>query len=265
MALVTKQVGAIVSDGPTWLKRYFIVSSPLLWVDSATGSDANAGTSETAPKATVFGASGAYSVSVNGNATNIIAKANHAESIAAAFTWNNAGVTLVGLGNGSTRPRFTMTNALAKVTIGGASTRWENLYFPPSTAVAATRIDVVSGDLEMRDTLIEMGAADHTAIRLVSSFENKIIGTTFKATALGASDQIGIDFVQPGHLAERCTFDGGTTGFGGFAFNVSVLSADRFRIRECILNNYSVGNVVAGGEGLISAQLDATSRIDWAE
>jgi hypothetical protein len=282
MALITKPIGAIVSDGPSWLKRYFMVSTPILWVDSVSGSDTNDGTNPAKPKATIFGGSGAHSVAVSGDATIIIVYKTHRESISG-FSMSKSGVTLVSLGTGGTdgtdRAQITVSSAMnGAISLLSDDVRIENFYFPRASVSPGSlaRIGLSSTGGEIRDCQFDIGTTDLSIVNVSSGAGagNSIRGCKFKVGSDVTSVQAncaGVTISAAGTLVEDCTFDGGTVGFGssttaGGAFVVSLATADRFRIRNATLNNYSVGRIpLSGTKGVVDANFDATSRLDWTE
>lgn len=56
-----------------------------------------------------------------------------------------AGVTIIGLGRGSLRPKFTYDNSAGEFVIGAANVRIENLWFVPSVTGITKAIDVENG------------------------------------------------------------------------------------------------------------------------
>lgn len=268
MALITKPVGAIVSDGPAWLKRYFITTNQILWADSVTGSDANSGFSETAPKATVFGASGAVAASDDNESSIVIVKKTHRETLPGGpgYSLTKDGCTVVGLGTGATsldRAQFTVGN-LNAAALAGDNIRLENVYFT-RTGAAGGILNIFGARVELRDVLMDINAVVNIGIQMGGS-GSMLKGVTLSVSALGGTGQIGVAMSTSGHIVESTTFNGGTTGFGGSAFDVNAAAADMWRFRECVLNNYSVGKVsISGAKGFIDAACDATSRVEFLE
>jgi hypothetical protein len=68
----------------------------------------------------------------------------HAETLSAAATFDLAGVTVIGLGQGLQRPQFTVAFAGDGFTITAADVRIENVYFNEATAAATSNINVAS-------------------------------------------------------------------------------------------------------------------------
>jgi hypothetical protein len=261
--------GGLSSSGPTWLARQLALADAVDWVDSATGSDSNAG-EEWLPKASVFGASGALASASTLVSNLIICMATHREIIAAAYTWAKAGVNLVGLGVGTSRPQFTSAVAGTAIAVTGADVHIENVYFPASTATTTIRISVGAAGFELRDSKMDLGENDTTDGVLVNAVTYASFrGCTWKASARPTgTTQVGLRITgaSTSALIEDCVFDGGAVGFTDAAAKLDTATADRFRFRSCTLQNYAVVKVSTGGiKGLHAYTTDATSRLEWTE
>lgn len=269
MALLVRNSG-FASTGPDLLVGYpYISSDSVIFVDSVTGSDSNAGTEEKTPKATVFGASGAISVCTSNNSNLIVCLATHRETVAA-YTWSTAGVTLISLGSGTSRAQFTNSGI---ITVSGTEVRIENCYFPAASASITRKLAITGSGFEMRDCLLEGGANEATDLVLVNGVANATFrGSTFKVTAsVSGTSRTGVRATgaSTNLLVESCTFDGGSYGWtSGYALQVDTATADRFRFRDLTLQNYSfAGASISGIKGYIggSHTIDATSGWKWTE
>jgi len=87
---------------------------------------------------------------VNAAAANrgdiVLVAPNHIENFTRADTWATAGVQIIGMGNGETRPGLTYNDAGATVNLRGNGIRVSNLYFLASTDSATTGIPAVNMD-----------------------------------------------------------------------------------------------------------------------
>lgn len=107
-----------VVQGPSTVGQSFFVSS-------VNGSSSNAGTSFAAPKATI---AQALALCTASRGDRIYVLPGHAESIGASgLAWNVAGVSIIGVGNGSNRPTLTWHTTDAVVTVSGANTLITNI------------------------------------------------------------------------------------------------------------------------------------------
>lgn len=274
MAIIVHPSG-LATSGPTFATREFIGSAPIYWVNSVTGSDSNAGTVRTLPKATVFGASGAVSVATGG-ANVIVCESTHTETISSASTWSalggSAGCILVSLGSGTARATFTSSVAGVALTINVTDVCIENCYFAASTAATTSRITVTSGNFQLKDCQMDLGANDATdglLLNYTTGGPARVSGCTFKSTgAASGTTQVGLRLTgaSPGAFIEDCTFDGGASSFSEAAIDIDTATADRFVIRGLTLQNYSLVKVATTIEGWISIKSkDATSRVEYTE
>ena len=111
------------------------------FVHSGTGSDANTGKKPSEALATLDVAVGKCTA----NKGDIIyCMPGHAETLTAAddVDIDVAGVTVIGLGNGSLRPTFTYTATAGEVVVGAANVTIKGLRFVPGISAVVKAIDV---------------------------------------------------------------------------------------------------------------------------
>jgi hypothetical protein len=277
---ILSKFGGIASSGPTLLTDDpFVCSDNVIYVDSVTGSDTNAGTRREKPKATVFGSSGAFTVCTDGGSNVVVCLETHRETISSSYPSGGGltfpgGVTLISLGSGSARAQFTSSVAGVAIDVTKTHVRFENLYFAASTAATTARIraSATSTGLEVRDCYFEIGASDYTDTILVNAQSGvRITGCTFKVTAAASSGstQCGVRGTGAATdlLVEDCTFDGQSYGWTDNALDIDTGTADKFRIRSCTLQGYSYVAITATGtEGYIGGlTCDTTSGWSWVE
>lgn len=93
----------------------------------ANGSDGNPGTSPDSPLATVDAAIG---LCQSGRGDKIYVLPGHAETVTAtSIALDVAGVKVIGLGQGASRPTFTFGAAAATITVSAAGCAWRNCHF----------------------------------------------------------------------------------------------------------------------------------------
>ena len=164
------------------------------WVYSTTGSDtAGHGKSPDSPFATLDYASAACTASAG---DIIYVMPGHAETITSATGCNLAiaGVRVVGLGSGSTRPTFTFTTAnAATMTVDAANVSIENLVFVCGKDGQTAMLDVNAADCTVRGcefrndatyqavTLIDLTSVASAAARLKVE-DCRLISLTIGAT-----------------------------------------------------------------------------------
>lgn len=131
----------VVNVGNTW------------WVDSVNGNANNSGKEKDKSLVTIEAA-------VNASAPNdtIVVMPGHAETIATAgaLTFDKAGVTIIGIGNGTTRPTLTMSATASSVIVSAVSVHIENLLFINTAAVVIT-LDVNATDCHIHNCEFRMG------------------------------------------------------------------------------------------------------------
>lgn len=149
------------------------------FVSSLTGSNGNTG-SATSPFATI---AVAYAKCIANNGDTVVAMPGHAETYAtaAALNMNIVGVTVVGLGEGNTRPVITFaTSAAATITMTAASnqllnfiltTTVDQIVSPIVVSAASCTINVEWRDgssvLEALRTILTTAAASNLTVNLI--------------------------------------------------------------------------------------------------
>ena len=122
----------------------------IYWVDSGAGSNSNDGT-HNRPFSTLDYAVGRCTAN---NADIIMVKAGHTETVTAAggLDLDVAGITIVGMGNGSDRPTVNFTTAVgADMDVDAANITISNFLFTGSIDALTGPIDVNAADFSMLD------------------------------------------------------------------------------------------------------------------
>ncbi len=123
-------------------------SGTVVFVNSVTGSNDNAGTDPSAPKATI---AGAQSVATASKGDVVVILPAHAETYTAAVTLSKAGVNYVGLGQGLLRPTITGNGAVDMFSLTGANITMQNLNFAaPLTDAQTADINVAAAGCVLR-------------------------------------------------------------------------------------------------------------------
>lgn len=112
----------------------------IFFVDDSGTDAAGNGRNPDSPVATI---DYAISLCTAGAGDVIYVMPGHAESVAASITVDVAGVSIIGLGHGHSRPTITTTAATDCITVTAADCRIENLIF------AAPGIDAVTADINV--------------------------------------------------------------------------------------------------------------------
>ena len=162
----------------------------IFWVDSGSGSNTNDGT-HVRPYATLDYAVGKCTAN---NGDLILVKAGHTETVTAAggLDLDVAGITIIGLGNGSDRPTVNFTTAVtADMDVDADNITISNFLFTGGIDALTGPIDVNAADFTMMDceTKDVTGQATDFIVTDANSSRLMIDGWTHRgaAAAGGAS------------------------------------------------------------------------------
>jgi hypothetical protein len=248
-------------------------SSVDVWyVHSGTGSDAASprGKQRNYPLATLSQALT--------NATTddiIVCLAGHTETLGASVTFGvgEPGITVIGEGTGSSRPKFTRNFNGVMFDIAADDIVLENLYFPASTTASAasrTRTNGVNRTI-IENCYYECGANDTGAAYDIVSGSGSIAirNTTFISTSTGPTTAPALAITVPAGLGlltmYRVTFDGGASGWSNpFAFSSTTTAITRLRATEIDLLNDSDMLIHSGSTGYINVRnKSGSAKVDW--
>lgn len=197
------------------------------YVDSGASSSGN-GKSPDTPFTTIAAANTAASAD---NDDWVIVMPGHAETISAAadIALTKAGLTLLGIGNGSNRPTITFDTAdTADLDIDAANITIENFIFSANFADIAAAIDVNADDFTLRKCHFQATATDMNFLICVQD------------AAAAASDRITIDSCTSSML------DASDTHFVNLAG-----TGDGHIIKDNILHG-NWGTMCIGGAGVVT-------------
>lgn len=223
-------------------------SGAAIWVDFATGNDANAGTEPELPVKTIATAF------ANVAAGGVIAiSAAHNEITASAIAVNKAGVRFVGFGTGTARATLQPASGAAAVfTVSVADVVFDNIYFKAAQATSGTggRVTCSSTGLEVQGCQFDCGASDQEALVLSAGADSaRIENTNFTATASRPTRAIALTGSNTNVKLINVTVDGATFGWAGTA--VSCNGVTRMVAKKLQL----AGNADMIGTATVSYQL----------
>lgn len=250
-----------ISDEPTGLSegvpRTFFVDS-----GSSRANALNTGLEPYYPFATVAQATGAAEAN-RGDTVYIMA--GHAETYSAAYVFNKAGVTYIGLGTGPSRPTFTSaTSTGAKFQLTAVGVVLVNLLLVTGIDSQAIVIDVDSTDCEIVDVDLRASASAQYIIGVDinggganACDRTKILGGYHACVTAGASES-----VELGEVADGVVIDG-LTVYGDFAdaciHNPTGKVLTNLTIKNSILTNLQTGDhsieLVSACTGLLAYNL----------
>ena len=140
----------------------------VFWVDSNTGSDGNSGTYRQ-PLALIDTAIGKCTAS---NGDIIMVFPGHAETVTTSIAADVAGISIIGLGNGSNRPTLVGPSADATIDVTAANITIRNLVFSAdagTTQAATQKIYVNAANCEISDCEFSAGQYDDDVIYVSTS------------------------------------------------------------------------------------------------
>lgn len=217
--------GVSIRDLPLALtppgKVFWVSNSSVMLAGQKAGSNGNPGTFN-APFSTLDYAIGMCTAH---RGDTIFVKPGHAESLTAAdgVDVDVAGVTIIGLGRGTKRPKFTYDNSAGEFVIGAANVRIENLWFVPSVTGITKAIDVENGSTGFEIVGCRFGDAETAG---TDEFNATIIVAAASTDGLIADNYINM-------------------GEAGAVAAITITGAcDRLAIRNnVILGDYSTANI----------------------
>jgi hypothetical protein len=186
-----------VVNGPSTVGQSFFVSS-------VTGSSGNAGTGFSAPKATL---AQALALCTASRGDRVYLLPGHVETIAAAagIAIATAGVSIIGLGNGSNRPTFTWSATDSTMTITAANVLLKNVVTKTSvdecvSMIAVSAAGVTLDGVDFVETtsaqaiqwLLTTNAADQLTIKNCRHIQGTAAGGAQKWIQLVGTDHTRI-------------------------------------------------------------------------
>ena len=163
----------------------------VFFVDSgaARASDGNDGKNKLAPMATWDAAIGRCAAN---NGDIIILMPGHAETITTTITMDVAGVKVVGMGTGRSRPAITPSGAIALLTVSAANCHVENVRLIGQAADSTSTIAVTGDDFTCVNCVIEQGATPLVGVLVTGADRFAFHGCQFIGTAAGPDVAIDI-------------------------------------------------------------------------
>lgn len=162
-----------------------------IWVDATTGTDAGGfGASPDAPVATI---DYAVALCTDNKGDIIYVMPGHVESLGAAETidFDVAGITVIGLGSGTDRPRIDYDATDAGVDVGANNVTLRNLTFRPSVSATLIGVDVEANftnfTIEGCEWLVGEANTDEfvTCIDLKSANDDSVVHDNVFNTLIG--------------------------------------------------------------------------------
>ena len=180
-------------------KVFWVNNSSVLAQGGIGGSDGNDGTYQR-PFATLDYAIGRCTAS-RGDVIYIMPGYTQDMAAADAVDVDVHGVRIIGLGRGTTRPKFTYSAAAGEFVIGADNVKIENLWFVPSVTAITHAIDVEASATDVQIIGCDFSGAEaagtdefNAAITAVALADRGLIqGCYFNSGAAGAIYAISLD------------------------------------------------------------------------
>lgn len=239
-----------------------MVTGSVFYVDSVDGNDANAGTNRDAPKATLASAQTAATAN---NGDVIILEAGHTESLGASLSLTKAGLRIIGLGSGSSKPAFTVTAAVDGMNISGSAIEIYGLRFPVGTTAPNTsRINLGASGIRIIDCDFYCGAQDLESITVPDAGDYcEINGCSFIISADGPDSAIKVESATVlGLKIISCSFDGGSFDFDDAAIYSAVAHTEFLYRTNTLTNKSSIIHTAASKGQCVGTIAGDGSRIE---
>ena len=210
----------------------------VFFVCATGGSDSYAGTDPDNPMATIDAAVNKCTAS---KGDVIYVMPGHAETLAAAITMDVAGVSIIGLGQGTNRGTITVAANIDGITMTAANCAVRNLYFVAGTAAHTATINIAAADCEVADCRFLCGANNLETITITADGNYaKVERCYFTITADGPDSAIRLEGASVGVIIRGNLFNGGDTAASTWD-NAAVYSSSTPQ-----------GNVIEGNRGFYS-------------
>jgi len=214
------------------------------WVDDSGTDTTGYGKSPGAPFATLD-----YAATLAGEGDRIYVMEGHAETILLATTCNlaTAGVHVIGLGKGASRPTFTFaTSNAATMTVDAASVTIENLVFVCAKDGLTKLLDINAADCTVLNCEFRNDAS-YQAVTMIdvtsvasAAARTHIAGCKITSITAGATNGIELGEVNDGIVIEDCLIYGDWTNAGIHNPTGKVLT--NLTIRNNVIANTQTGD-----------------------
>lgn len=196
----------------------------------------------------------------------------HSETLTAKVDVDKAGVSIIGLGNGTNRPQFTINANIDGIDIGAANVLIKNLHFNEGTNAHTATINVGAAFCTIEDCHFDCGANDLESITIEDAGDDCTAhNNIFRVTADGPDAAIEIENANVTRLiVEDNWFDGGsdTNAWDVAAVNSGV--AHKLCLIRRNISNFGAGIAFSAaatgvialnfcGEGTLGSMIDPGS------
>jgi hypothetical protein len=253
------------TDGLTIRGLPIAVTNPgeIFWVNGSSvlakggigGSDGNKGTYQQ-PFATIDYAIGRCTAS---RGDIIMVMPGHTETVSAAGTiaCDVAGVSIVGLGTGTARPKVSFSAAAGSITVSVANVAFKNIVFSAEFADVADAFTLTTAkNFTLEDCQFQDDAADENFVEIVdtSTVDNAADGLTILrckwiSPDLSTTSLVNVDADLDQLMVHDCYID---LGVNGVLSTIAEVAAGKDLTNVDIRRNYSSRLVAASAVQLIT-------------
>ena len=232
-----------------------VTTGSVFFVHSVTGSNGNKGNSKDKPLATIDYAIGKCTA---GKGDVIYVMAGHSEDPTTSITADVEGISIVGLGNGKSRPTITFGHLAATLAITAANVTVKNLIFDLGTVAATVTCPItITADaacVEGCETVVHATSQFTSHITATDAAFVKIIGNKFMSLgAAGSTSGIVVDGCDDIEIVGNWVHG----HFGEHALdNTTPASCDEI-LRAYIADNCIINVNTTGGD--LAVELDANA------
>ena len=217
--------------------KYIFVNS-----NAQGAADTNTGLSPSSALATI---DAAVALCTANNDDKIIVLPGHSETLAAVITVDVAGISIIGIGSGLTRPQITVNAVIDGITITSDDAVIDNLYFNEATAAATANINIAAANVTVKNCHFDLGANDLECITWASGADPIILNNEFIVTANGPDTAIEIEGTSNGGIISKNIFNGGSTANTFDAAAINSVVAHTNLVIDDNTYAYCIGHVVA--------------------
>lgn len=250
-------------------------SGEVWYLHGPSGTDAAspAGKERNKPLATL-----AQALTNAGNNDTIVCLSGHTETLTATATIAETGLSIVGEGTGSSRPKFTRNVNGVLFDVTGAAVTIDNIYFPGGAASTTSgKVSVASVGSVVRNCYFEASVLDDGGQLefTAGAGQCRVRGCTFISTAATVADQpssalrvvsaMSDLWIGGPETAQAVVVDGGSSGWSATAALNVTAAVTRLRIQNVDLLNDSDINIVTATTGFVHVRnKTGSARVVWA-
>ncbi len=237
----------------------------LIYVDSGhrAAGDGKPGSEPGNPLATIDAAFTASATAVSAsNGDIVIVMPGHTETLTSAITMDVIGVTVLGLGQGTSRPQLTVSGGIDGVTVTAANTVVSGLYFNEAGAAGDVDINIGAANVTVTNCHFDLATQEDCITIEDAGDTARIVGNKFNVTGAGPDSGVlleaaGVDGVEIAHNYFVCSAGGANT-FDAGAIETTAAHTDLYIHDNTFNGAGQVSTAVSGASALTRAVVHNT-------